>query len=108
MSVDVCAYMGFGWIIDRNQMYQMEEIAGDQWDDFEDCFRWINSYDEHSKIFLGECLGGTDTYIPILESLNNFNLEEFVEKYEKLFEVCGADVELLAVEPKLYLIQNWS
>ena len=108
MSVDACAYIGFGWIIDRNQKDQMEEAAGDSWDDFESCFSWINSYDEDSEIFLGECLGGTETYMPILDSLNGFDLEKFVEKYEELFAVCGADVELLAVEPKLYLIHEWS
>lgn len=108
MSVDACAYVGFGWIIDRKQMRQMEEVAEDQWGDFEECFHWINSYDENSKIFLGEVIGGTETYIPILESLNGFDLEKFVEKYEELFAVCGADVELLAVEPRLYLIQDWS
>ena len=108
MSVDAYAYVGFGWIIDRKQMRQMEEAAGDLWGDFEDCFSWINSYDENSKIFLGESISGTKTYIPILESLNGFNLEKFVEKYEELFATCGADTSLLAQEPKLYLIQEWS
>ena len=108
MSVDACAYIGFGWIIDRYQKDQMEETAGDSWEDFEECFSWINSYDENSKIFLGESVGGTETYMPILESLNGFNLEEFVEKYEELFAVCGADASLLTQEPKLYLIHEWS
>lgn len=108
MSVDVCAYIGFGWIIDQNQKNQMEEAAGDLWGDFEDYFSWINSYDGDSEIFLGETLGGTETYMPILDSLNDFNLEEFIEKYEDLFAACGVDTSLLVQEPKLYLIQEWS
>lgn len=108
MSVDARAYIGFGWIIDQNQKNQMEEAAGDLWDEFESCFSYINSYDGNSKIFLGDYLDGTETYMPILESLNGFDIEKFVEKYEKLFAVCGADVELLAAEPKLYLIHEWS
>ncbi len=107
MSVDAYAYIGFGWIIDQHQKDQMEEAAGDLWGDFEDCFSWINSYDKNSKIFLGETLGETETYMPILESLNGFNLEEFVEKYEDLFAACGVDTSLLTQEPKLYLIQEW-
>ena len=44
MSVDTRAYIGFGWIIDQNQKNQMEEAAGDLWDEFESCFSYITIY----------------------------------------------------------------
>lgn len=93
MSVDITAKIGIGWIISQEKRNEMEENAGDQWDDFGNHFRYINNYGD-SDTFFGKVLKCVDCgdweYIGDLGQNIDFN--RFSDTMTEILHICGQDI----------------
>ena len=104
MSVNFCAILGFGYIIPMEQKLQMEENAGENWEDIREHFYYINSCDENTDVLLGKYIVKTDYHTPVLENLDKFDSAEFSDIMTEIFEICDTSPEIMCQEPKLHLI----
>jgi hypothetical protein len=114
MSVDVNAKIGLGWIISHEEYREMCEAAGDQWDDIEGYFHYIDCYRDKSDIFLGENICSIDEGRSICldevltKRANDFDEDKFSNTYGEILEVCGRSVtpDSKWATAKLYLIHE--
>ena len=100
MSVDRTACIGHGWVISAEKYETMRataEAAG-QWDNIEEYFRHINSYQENSDVFFGDifCTVGQGDYVNIASIIQSMILmvdeEKFSDAMCEILDICGETV----------------
>lgn len=121
MSVDYESFIGIGWVIpveERDRLIEanwklIKENPDKEIPSVEDEFSYINCYYDESDVFLGERLAAIDcgeymNLTAIGSLLTPEELEEFVLKYEKIFEACGEPLGIDSkwYNPQIYLIHR--